>query len=298
MTRLSIVIPTFNTAAMTLRCCDAVLASMPEGTEVIVVDDGSTDDTASRIRMERSAVSLVRLEKNRGFANAANAGVDAAHGDLILLLNSDAFVETDALPAFLEAFARDPALGVAGAQLLNEDGSPQWSGGPTPTLLWMAGVVSGAGSLARLLRRGRTDRKRTVDWVSGAAMAFRRETWEVAGPLDDRFRFYCQDIEFCLRARDRGWRVDLIPAARVRHGLGKTIAGGNLLQHDPGRLWSDLVLWGSLHYGPVWSQFARLALFGIGMGRVVMRTIAHPFRRDGTTTSLLRATRQLLQSER
>jgi GT2 family glycosyltransferase len=298
MTRLSIVIPTFNTAEMTLRCCDAVIARMPQGTEVIVVDDGSTDDTATRIRTERSAVSLVRLETNRGFANAANAGVDAAHGDLILLLNSDAVLEADALPAFLDAFARDPALGVAGAQLLNEDGSPQWSGGPTPTLLWMAGVVSGAGSLARLFRRGRTDGKKTADWVSGAAMVFRRETWEVAGPLNARFRFYCQDIEFCIRARNRGWRVDLVPAARVRHGLGKTIAGGSLLQHDPERLWSDLVLWGSLHYGAGWSRFARLFLFAIGLGRVVMRTIAHPLRRDGTTTSLLRATRLLLQSER
>jgi len=251
---LSVVIPTFNTASMTLGCCRAVLASMPEGTEVIVVDDGSTDGTASVMPPE---VRVVRLDVNRGFATAANRGVAEARGDIILLLNSDAIGEAAALQAFVDAFAGDARLGVAGAQLLNEDGTAQWSGGATPTLAWMVAAVSGLGRFAKLLRGGRTSRppKRRIDWVSGAAMAFRREVWNVAGPLDERFLFYCQDIEFCLRAAKAGWGVRIVDDARVVHGLGKTIGG-----QDRERLRRDLLTWGQSHYGGAWWLFARVVL--------------------------------------
>jgi len=244
---LTIVIPTFNTASMTLGCCRAVLASMPESTEVIVVDDGSTDGTASMMPAE---VRVVRLEMNRGFATAANRGVAEAGGKIILLLNSDAVVQAGALQAFVDAFASDARLGVAGARLLNEDGTPQWSGGPTPTLAWMAAAVSGLGRHAKRFRRNNGPRK--IDWVSGAAMAFRREVWN---PLNETFLFYCQDIEFCLRASKAGWDVRVIDEARVVHGLGKTIGG-----QDRETLRRDLLTWGKSHYGRAWWLFARVVL--------------------------------------
>src|SRR5882762_8891177 len=120
MPDLSVVIPTFNTASMTLRCCRAVLASMPEGTEVIVADDGSNDGTSELLAREVPAVQVVRLESNQGFAPAANRGVGAANGNIIMLLNSDAMVSEGALHAIVSAFD-DPILGVAGARLVNED---------------------------------------------------------------------------------------------------------------------------------------------------------------------------------
>jgi GT2 family glycosyltransferase len=245
---LSVVIPTFNTASMTLGCCQAVLASMPEGTEVIVVDDGSTDATAS---MMPAGVRVVRLDVNCGFATAANRGVAESRGGIVLLLNSDAVVQPGALQAFLDAFDADPKLGVAGARLLNEDGTPQWSGGPTPTLAWMIGAVSGLGRFAKHFRRGNRE-ARDVDWVGGAAMAFRREVWE---PLNERYLFYCQDIEFCLRASERGWRVRIVDDAKVIHGLGKTIGG-----KDVGKLRADLLAWGKAYYGRAWWLFARIVL--------------------------------------
>jgi GT2 family glycosyltransferase len=187
---LSVVIPSYDTARMTLRCCQAVLRSLPEGAEVIVADDGSGDGTAEILAGEVPQVRVVRHENNRGFAAAANQGIDAANGRIILLLNSDTVVEASALHAILSSFDSDPQLGIAGAQLLNHDGTPQWSGGRTPTLPWMIGVVSGAGHLSRFFRRARrTDARKEIDWVSGAALAFRREVWIDAGPLSERFLF-------------------------------------------------------------------------------------------------------------
>ena len=260
---LSVVIPTYNTAAMTLRCVRAIRGA----DEVIVVDDGSTDDTVALLSGEARVVSL---GQNHGFATAANRGVSEARGDLVLLLNSDAIVEPDALRAFVAAFENDPKLGVAGAQLLNEDGSKQWSGGRTPTLPWIVGVVSGAGRLARLFRRRglESPRHTRVDWVSGAAMMFRREVWK---PLDERYLFYCQDIDFCLGARAAGWNVRIVDEARVTHAHGRTIAPGSELSYDPARMWPDLVTWGRNYYGAAWATRARLILIAVAALRIAWR---------------------------
>jgi N-acetylglucosaminyl-diphospho-decaprenol L-rhamnosyltransferase len=292
VTELSVVIPTFNTAELTLRCCRAVLASLPPGSEVIVADDGSTDGTSELLARDAPAVRIVRLDANGGFAPAANRGVAASLGRIILLLNSDAIVDADALAAFLAAFAADSKLGVAGARLLNPDRTPQWSGGATPTLAWMIGVVSGAGHLARFVRRRGVRVQRDVDWVSGAAMAFRREVWDAAGPLDERFRFYCQDIEFCLRARDAGWRVSVIDAARVVHTIGGTIAAETSLQHDPARLWPDLLTWGGRRYGNRWMFVARITLILSAVIRIAARAI---LRRDNAP--FIRSAKALRQSD-
>ncbi len=293
---LSIVIPTFNTASMTLACCRAALAGPLDSVEVIVADDGSTDGTAELLEREEPRVRVVRLEKNRGYAVAANLGVAAATGSIILLLNSDAVIDGTALAALLAAFDSDLKLGIAGAQLIDTDGALQWSGGRTPTLPWITGVVSGVGHLARLVRRRRvvpSGPRRDVDWVSGAAMAFRRQVWKEAGPLDEGFLFYCQDITFCLRARNGGWAVSIVSEARVVHGLGATIAGESSLRHDPERLWVDLLHWGEGHYGITWSRFARVVLTSMAWLRITGRRLRSPFRRDETTATLLRAAKRL-----
>jgi GT2 family glycosyltransferase len=298
MPDLSIVIPTFDSGPMTLGCCRAVLGSMPAGSEVIVADDGSTDGTAELLEREVPSVRVLKLAPNRGFAAAANQGAAEARGSIILLLNSDALVEAGALTSLLAAFDADARLGVAGALLLDEDGSPQWSGGSAPTLMWMAGVVSGAGRFARLFRRPHTlPPRREVDWVSGAAMAFRREVWSDAGPLNERYAFYCQDIDLCLGAREAGWRVRLVPEARVLHARGATIARSGPLRHAPEHLWPDLVAWGTARYGRLWALFARPTLLSLAALRIAFRKLRRPLRRDETTDALVRALRRLAHSD-
>lgn len=270
---LSIVIPTFNTAAMTLACCRAAMAAAPDA-EILVADDASTDGTAELLRAQAAEVVVVRLDSNRRFAGAANVGVAASGGRVVLLLNSDAILDSAAVAAFLAAFDDDPRLGVAGARLVHPDGTPQWSGGPLPTLLWLMVMVSGSARFRprRTAKRGPS----AVAWVSGAAMAFRRETWEAAGPFRESYRFYAQDLEFCARARAAGWSVRIVEDARVVHGGGATMREWRDitdLPHDPSLLWLDLLTWGRRHYGRAWAMVALPAVCLAAFARITLRRI-------------------------
>jgi hypothetical protein len=241
---------------MTLHCCRSVLEAAPEA-EVIVADDGSTDGTAELLAREVPSVRVVRRATNGGFAAAANDGIRAARGDVILLLNSDAIVDREAPAALLRAFASDPQLGIASAQLFDPDGTPQWTGGRTPTLFWMFAAMTGLGRITRRFRR-RGQTGLAPDWVSGAAMAFRRAVWNDAGPLAEHYRFYCQDIDFCLAARAHGWRIAIVPEARVTHLRGATAGRDRAILRD------DLIAWGSARHGRVWKVVARVVLGGWG----------------------------------
>lgn len=275
---LSIVIPTFNTAAMTLATCRAALAASPPATEVIVVDDASSDGTSELLASSLPDVRVVRLATNQRFAAAANAGVTASRGAIVLLLNSDAVVERDALNALLAAFEREPRLGVAGAQLINGDGSPQWSGGRLPTLAWLFVLAGGFASL--LPRRRRAISGGAVDWVSGAAMALRRSVWAAVGPLRESYRFYAQDLELCANARAAGWDVEIVEAARVVHAGGASVRQWRdvgELPHDPALLWLDLLTWGRRHHGRAWVATARVLMIVAATIRVITRPRSAPY---------------------
>ncbi len=286
---------------MTLACCRAAIAAAPAESEVIVVDDGSTDGTCELLRTEVPEVRIVRLDVNCRFAGAANAGVAAAKGAIILLLNSDTRIDREAPAKFLDAFAADTKLGVAGARLVDADGAPQWSGGPQPTLLWMAVMVSG---IAHVLPRRKRTRGGDVGWVSGAAMAFRRDAWNDAGPFNETYRFYAQDLELCVRARANGWHVRVIDDARVVHDGGATLRHERHvaeLPHDPSLLWLDLLSWGRAQYGRGWAWAARPLMFAAASLRILSRTLRELFLRGdarrssrSTTRVYAAALRQLL----
>lgn len=286
---LSVVVPSHNTRDLTLRCLESLRAARTgrlEGMEVLLVDDASRDGTPAAVAAAHPAVRLVPLAEPAGFTRAANRGLGLSGGRVLLLLNSDTEVDRPGLEALLDAFDADPRLGAAGAALHYPDGSPQWSGGREPTLLWFFGLASGLPALlARLpfYRRLRPPGAAPgggdqVDWVTGAALAVRREAWEAAGPLDEGFRFYAQDLDYCLRLRQAGWSVALIPGFRVLHHHGATIGrdpGARRRQH-PELLWTDLLRWAGKHKGEDWTRRAVFAFQAGGRLRLLGRALAAP----------------------
>ena len=193
------------------------------------MDNGSADGSVEMVRAEFPDVHLVANAENRGFPAANNQGIAVARGRYILLLNPDTEVVGDGL-ATLVAFAdAHPGVGMVGPQLLYPDGSVQSSRRRFPTLAtaffestWLQKYAP-----RRVLERYEfldqpDDVVQDVDWLYGAALMARREAVEQVGPMDEGFCMYSEEVDWCRRFGEAGWRVVYLPAAQIVHHEGKS----------------------------------------------------------------------------
>jgi N-acetylglucosaminyl-diphospho-decaprenol L-rhamnosyltransferase len=224
---LSVIIVNWNTRDLLAACLRSLAApdGMPAGTEVIAIDNASTDDSRSYVREHFSWVRLMDNSTNSGFAAATNRGLAAARGDYLLLLNSDTEVRPGALAAMTAFLAAHAHVGIVGADVRNPDGSLQPCAGGAPSLL--SETVSVLGLDRRLrplvaLRRAPPQPGAFLprDWVLGAALMIRRDAYEQIGPLDTGYFFYSEEVDWCMRARKHGWEVGTLVGARVLHHGG------------------------------------------------------------------------------
>lgn len=226
MPDLSVIIVTRNTCALTCAAIESVLNSDDALTkEIILVDNASADGTAAAVAEKFPSVCRLRAESHLGFSRANNWGARESAGAFLLLLNSDAAVKPGSLAGAVDWMRSHPDCGVAGAQLLNPDGSRQNSIANFPTL---ATELLNKSLLRRLFPRRFPGKERQfaapveVESVVGAFMLIRREAWDAVGGLDERYFFFLEETEFCLQARRLGWRVMHLPHVAVWHGQGQT----------------------------------------------------------------------------
>lgn len=220
---VSVIIVSYNTCDITLRCLRELYAALVCPVEVIVVDNASTDGSPQGIVRDFPAVRLIRNDRNIGFSSANNQGMRTARGAYFLLLNSDAFVLPGAVETMAAFLEKHPEAGVAGPRLLNADGTLQRSCHrfPTPLRAWIDNLC-----VSRLLPNHPTiggygrwnhDRERYVDFVSGACMMVRRATYEHIGGFDEMFFMYAEETDWQRRMHTRGWLVGFTPDAKVVH---------------------------------------------------------------------------------
>ena len=228
----------FNAGALLTEAVRAALAST-EPVEVIVVDNASTDGS---LRLLREALGsdprlhIVEAGANLGFARGSNRGLALAGGEWLLLLNPDCVVGPETIGRVRAALAADPGAGMAGGLLLNEDGSEQAGcrrSVPTP-----GRAFARAFGLSRLRRRAGaaggdfvlSDQPLPagpveVDAISGAFTMVRRAAADAVGLLDEAYFLHCEDLDWCMRFRQAGWRVLFVPGAAAVHHKGTSSRG-------------------------------------------------------------------------
>lgn len=252
---VSVVILNWNTRDLLVECL-RVTAAQAGGLslELIVVDNASTDDSAAVVRRDFPQVRVVQSPANIGFAAGNNLGVRAATGRYVLLLNTDAFLQPGALPALVTLMDAQPRAGLAGARLLNRDGSFQASHTPFPTVSREFLILSGLGRLlfgAHFPSRGpdRADGPKAVDYVEGACLLCRPEAYGQVGGLDAGFFMYAEEVDLCMALKRAGWSVWYHPEAEVVH-----LGGASSSERKPereGDLYVSRVRFFRKHYGPV-----------------------------------------------
>ena len=223
MSGVSVVIPNKNGAGVLERCLDALVAAEGVG-EVILVDDGSSD--GSDERAETRGGVLVLRSPGRGFSAAVNHGVALAGSDLVLLLNSDAFVRPDTIARLTEAVAGRPRLGLCAAGLVSEDGRRSKSRDRALTL-WRALREAASLHFPPLDERGGLE---PAAFVPLACALVRVDAWREVGGLDERFRFYYEDHDLCWRLGLAGWEIAVLWEAEAVH-----VGGASSVAADPSR---------------------------------------------------------------
>ncbi len=218
--RASVIIPAHGKFELTYACIAAIAeAGAAAPFEIVLVDDGSADETLLADFVFGGAVRVVRQRRNGGFLAAANAGAAAARGDYLLFLNNDTEVQEGWLDELLAAFDQHPDIGIAGAKLIYPDGTLQEAGGIVgrfgEATNWGNGLHPDEPRFCYL---------RDADYVSGAALMIPRALFTQLGGFDAEFApGYYEDTDLCFRMREQlGRRVVMQPLSRIMHKEGGT----------------------------------------------------------------------------
>jgi GT2 family glycosyltransferase len=213
---LSVIIVNHNAGPLLGECVRAVQGQAVR--EVIVVDNASTDGSLALLRERADPAALVILEtgRNLGFAAACNIGLRAATQPFLLFLNPDSVPASGSLARLLQVLEQHPAAGMVGGLLLNPDGTEQRGGRrdiPTPGQVLMRRPFNLHGTPL-------PTQPTVVEAISGALMLVRRQAVAAVGPWDEGYFLHCEDLDWCLRFRQKGWDILFVPDAPVVHYQG------------------------------------------------------------------------------
>ncbi|MBV5328084.1 MAG: glycosyltransferase family 2 protein [Chlorobium sp.] len=226
---ISTIIVNYNAGPLLRGCVDSLL-NCPLDIEIIVVDNASHDASLDGLP-ESQQVRIIRNLANVGFAAACNIGAQASSAPYLLFLNPDCFFQPSAVSTLLSGLQSDERVGMVGGLLVNEDGTEQGGGRravPTPWRSFVRAI--GLHRFARrwpklfydfhLHNQPLPDGPIEVEAISGACMLVKREAVEDVGLWDEGYFLHCEDLDWCMRFRQKGWKILFVPGAHISHALG------------------------------------------------------------------------------
>jgi GT2 family glycosyltransferase len=274
MLDLSIIIVNWNVAALLAACIDSIMGSgitLDENdssslrVEIIVVDSASSDNSVAMLRERYPQVQLLAQSENVGFTRGNNIGLRAARGRHLLLLNPDTAIIGDALQHMVAFLDAHPNVGIVGPYTHNTDGSYQSTRRRFPTF---ATAIFESTWLQAFAPRTLLDHfyvndlpqnaNAEVDWVQGSALLARREVYEEIGGLDEGYVMFSEEMDWCKRARDAGWRVFFLAGAHITHHGGQSTSQVEARKHI--HFQESKLRYFRIHHGRDTAQVLRLIL--------------------------------------
>jgi GT2 family glycosyltransferase len=218
--RVAVIIVNWNNRADTLDCLASLREDSYTNKTVILVDNGSTDGAGDAVRAGFPEVTVLEMGRNLGFTGGNNAGIHAAlaaGADYLFLLNNDTTVEPDAITQLVAALDAHPQFGLLTPVIHHHD---------EPDRAWFSGSVLALeeGIAVHDNRRvpHRSEPPFEIPWASGCAMLIRAELMRQLNGFDDRFFLIWEDVDLCIRVREAGAAVGIVPAARIYHRVSST----------------------------------------------------------------------------
>jgi hypothetical protein len=215
---VSVIIASYNTRDLTLSCIDSLLRGLDApSSEIIIVDNNSADDSVDSIRSKFPGVIVLKNPSNLGFAVANNQGARVARSQHLLFLNSDTQIVPGAIGKMVNYLEKHPKVAVLGPRLLNSDKSVQPSCFHTPGIInTIRGYWLGKNDLVEIFAP-RENKPCLVNAVVGAAMMLPKPAFQKLGGFDEKYFFFFEDLDLCLRARHLGLKVAYLPSAKIIH---------------------------------------------------------------------------------
>ena len=224
MVDISFIIVNWNTRDSLINCLNSIYKTVKDvDYKICVVDNNSTDGSQEATRKHFPEVNLIENKTNTGFAHANNQALKIMQGRFAVLLNSDTILQEEAIKNLLTFMNDFPEAGIAGVQLLNDDGSKQNSIDNFPSI--ETEIFNK--SILRLLfpnkypsKGGNYTSPIEVDSVIGACMMVRKEAMDEVGVFDEDYFIFLEETDWCFRMHEKGWKVYHVPDARVIHSSG------------------------------------------------------------------------------
>jgi GT2 family glycosyltransferase len=237
MNKISVIVVSWNAREYLRDCLASVRATgQDEVCETIVIDNASADGSAEMVSIEFPEVVLLRSDVNLGFAAANNLGMQHARGEILAFVNSDVVLHPDCLQLMRAFLEQHQDVGIVGPRIVDRDGRLQSSCRRLPTVwnnfcraLAIDRVFSRASLLSgHEMRHFDHDVQAEAEVLSGCLWVVRTQAAQVVGALDERFFFYMEDVDWCRRFRNAGWRLVFYPHATATHYGGGSSANAPL----------------------------------------------------------------------
>ncbi|MEQ1530587.1 MAG: glycosyltransferase family 2 protein [Methylococcales bacterium] len=229
MAVVSAIIVNYNAGELLQLCVQSLLNSSL-AIEIIIVDNASSDHSIAALA-DIAGLKIIQNPTNIGFAAACNIGLKSAQADKLLFLNPDCSMQANAIEELVKELCANEKTGMVGGLLVNPDGSEQGGGRraiPTPwrSFVRVLGLNKYADRWPRLFfdfylhNNPLPDHAVEVEAISGACMLVKRAAIDNVGAWDEGYFLHCEDLDWCMRFRQKGWKIMFVPTAQIRHALG------------------------------------------------------------------------------